>query len=226
MLRKRKPKNARRLGPAKHEAPGSNPGPSTLPGIVVAANSLLFKDRSEPVMQDAAKFVLLLALFTLVFYAAFGLLGVHYYFSLAAGYASVPILSALGVNSTLVSAGAGGAYPSIVGTANGAPFSAELGQLCGGGLELAILCGSVLASRDRSLRDRAKGVALGFLVVAVFNPLRISFTLTTAGTPALPLVHDLLFRGLLLVVLVGAYALWYLNTPSAVFLQTSPVRNH
>lgn len=277
MLRKHKPKTRRRLAQVKHEAPGSNPGPSIGPFVrnarprshssksstknsspnpflrlspgaapprkpagfldpkirqdflgrlksltkndyslvdrsVAYLKSIIYKQAPEPVLQDAAKFIFLLAFFSASIYFLFGLFSVHQYFSLAAGYVSVPILTTLGVHSTLIPTATIDGFPSIVGTANGTQFTAELGQLCGGGLELAILCGSVLASRDRSLRDRLKGILLGFLVEAIFNPLRISITLTTVGTSLLPTIHDVLFRALLVIVLVGAYALWYLNT--------------
>ncbi len=101
----------------------------------------------------------------------------------------------------------------LTGTHNGVPFTAELGPLCGGGFELAVLMAAVCASRDRSARSRLHGILYGVLAIAIFNPLRITLTLLSVGTMWLPVIHDVLFRALLAIVLVGAYAAWYMQTP-------------
>lgn len=93
-------------------------------------------------------------------------------------------------------------------------FDAEVGDVCWGKLEFAVLFGIIFASADRSLRSRAKGFAAGLALLAlVFNPIRIAVSLAFVH----PIVHDVLFRLTLVAVLVVYYALWYtwLSAPSA-----------
>ncbi|MFA4946503.1 MAG: hypothetical protein WC607_03130 [Candidatus Micrarchaeia archaeon] len=86
-------------------------------------------------------------------------------------------------------------------------IDAEIGELCWGRLELAVLAATILASVDRSRRQRLAGVALGaVLALGVFNPLRIAVSARWVNE----FVHDVLFRATLLALLVGFYALWYL----------------
>lgn len=84
---------------------------------------------------------------------------------------------------------------------------AAIVELCSGRIELAVLLGVILASRDRSLRNRLAGAAGAFLFVFLLNPLRIALTVMNFS----PLLHDVIFRVTILVLIVGYYALWYLG---------------
>jgi exosortase/archaeosortase family protein len=103
--------------------------------------------------------------------------------------------------------------PASVYFDSGEPFLrtpdlvAAIIELCSGRLELAVLLGVILASRDRSLRDRLAGAAGAFAFVFVVNPARIALTVTNFS----PLLHEVLFRLTILVLIVGYYALWYLG---------------
>ncbi|MDP3742207.1 MAG: archaeosortase/exosortase family protein, partial [Candidatus Micrarchaeota archaeon] len=83
---------------------------------------------------------------------------------------------------------------------NGVPFlqvgnlSVEISNLCAGGLELALLAGFILASKDRSKEHRAKGLVAGFLFFTVFNASRIAFTVNSFGTVWFEPLHEALFR--------------------------------
>ncbi len=98
---------------------------------------------------------------------------------------------------------------------NGVPFlqvgnlSVEISNLCAGGLELALLAGFILASKDRTKEHRAKGIAAGFLFFTVFNAARIAFTVNSFGTPWFEPLHEALFRAVLIIGLVTFYAVWY-----------------
>ncbi len=98
---------------------------------------------------------------------------------------------------------------------NGVPFlqvenlSVEISNLCSGGLELALLAGFILASKDRTKKHRAKGLVAGFLFFTVFNAARIAFTVNSFGTVWFEPLHEALFRVVLIIGLVTFYAIWY-----------------
>lgn len=100
-------------------------------------------------------------------------------------------------------------FPHLQGIANGVAFDAEISELCSGKLELAVMAGLLLASRDKPLAERMKGIALGAFLLLAFNPFRIALTLASVGTPYLAIVHDALFRVSLVILLVVFYAFWY-----------------
>lgn len=85
-------------------------------------------------------------------------------------------------------------------------WDAEINEACWGRLELAILFATIIASEDRALHKRLKGVLGGTLItLLLFNPIRITASLITLNE----FVHDALFRASLLIMLVAYYALWY-----------------
>ncbi|MCD6414615.1 MAG: exosortase/archaeosortase family protein [Candidatus Diapherotrites archaeon] len=93
----------------------------------------------------------------------------------------------------------------------------EILPLCVGDLELAILIGAILATEDRSWRNRFVGAIAGFLFVLLINPIRIALTLASGvwfGAPVMVFLHSLFFRLTLLVVLVGFYWFWYVGVSS------------
>ncbi|HLD80790.1 MAG TPA: exosortase/archaeosortase family protein [archaeon] len=92
--------------------------------------------------------------------------------------------------------------------------AAEFIPLCTGFLEFAVLASVILASEDRTLRQRLKGVALGFAAVLLVNPLRIAVTfheLESKGVAAGEFWHNALFRAALFALVLGVYAAWYLR---------------
>ncbi|MBI5228573.1 hypothetical protein HY991_00570 [Candidatus Micrarchaeota archaeon] len=106
--------------------------------------------------------------------------------------------------------------PVATVTEKGVPFirgdgiNAEIGGLCSGAMEIAVLFGIVFATFERSLKSRAIGLLLGLFLVLVFNPFRIAVTLLFTGTPfLLVLVHELLFRLSLILFIVFYYAFWF-----------------
>jgi len=126
-----------------------------------------------------------------------------------AATASQALLAAMGAQTEL------NWVESVPHLANAA-LDAEIGELCWGRVELAVLLATIAASEDRSLRQRAAGVVLGVIaVIGVFNPLRIALSLRFLSE----FVHDFLFRVTLLAVLVGFYAFWYLWLTRKVLIE-------
>lgn len=112
-------------------------------------------------------------------------------------------LSALGINSTIVWQ----ANPHLVSQ----NFDAELIPLCQGTLELALWVAVVVASDNKSLPLRIKGLFAGLALFLLFNPFRIAVTLRLFD-PVQPftslVAHDVLFRTSLLALFVTAYAVF------------------
>lgn len=84
-------------------------------------------------------------------------------------------------------------------------FIAELNETCAAIVEIAVLFGIVFASFEKTLKERVKGFAAGMALLLVFNPIRISLSVIFLD----PLVHDVLFRIMLILVIIVFYALWY-----------------
>ncbi len=202
MLRKQKLKNNLSK---KHEAPGSNPGPST----ILQSSNLKPINKKENSFSLGLKFILYFGIYFLLFYFVFYLLNINELLSWIAGNISVYLLTLLNISTNLSYPTWSNGYPVINGTINSVSFSAELVQLCAGGLELSVIWAAILSTSDRSLLDRIKGIILALFVILVFNPLRITLTLLLMGSAYLPLFHDLLFRALLIIVILGTYAFWY-----------------
>ncbi len=93
-------------------------------------------------------------------------------------------------------------------------FSAPLGftYLCTGLLELALVWSAVLTSFGIDLKRRAIGVAVGAIVLVLFNFVRIiSSVLVIAwfGLDAGNFAHDIFFRTFLFVTVAGYYYAWF-----------------
>lgn len=93
-----------------------------------------------------------------------------------------------------------------------AGFDAELIPLCWGTLELALWAGIVLASDNRTLTRRVKGLLAGTFAFLIFNPARIALTLWLFDSSepfASAVAHDVLFRLTLVALFVVAYFVWH-----------------
>ena len=161
--------------------------------------------------RKALEFLTVTAAVAIIVYAVLSLPPFENALGWLAAETSRVFLAAEGVNARVAwTAGS----PHLIGVnASGVAFDAELVELCWGKLEVALLAGFIAASRDRSRRERVKGITVGtgFMLVA-FNPLRISVSLLAIN----PFVHDVLFRIFLIATLAFYYALWYawLSLPS------------
>lgn len=180
-------------------------GPKALEGV-------FFKQKSDSREKDALLFLAIFAALALGAYLLLSSTGQMLH-NLAA-HSSVAVMGAIGIKASVVPASP---FPHIAGTLNGTAFEAEINDLCAGAIELAILFGIVMASRDKTIKQRLLGVLAGFAVFLIFNPLRIALTLSAVGSWALPLLHDVLFRLSLLIAIVGFYAVWSYATPSRRF---------
>jgi len=91
-------------------------------------------------------------------------------------------------------------------------FSATVGEYCAAGIEIALLAGFVIASEDRSVRNRVYGVLFGTLFILLFNAIRIFIVLyffSYSFPLASYILHDVLFRASIVVFLATYYAVWY-----------------
>lgn len=161
--------------------------------------------------RKALKFLTVTATVAVIIYAILSLQPVEDALAWLAAESSRVFLAAAGVNARIAWAAGN---PHLIGVnAQGFFFDAELIELCWGKLEIALLAGFITASRDRSRRERVKGVALGAgVMLLAFNPLRISVSLFAINA----FVHDVLFRIFLIATLAFYYSLWYvwLSLPS------------
>ncbi|HEV8289350.1 MAG TPA: exosortase/archaeosortase family protein [Candidatus Norongarragalinales archaeon] len=106
-------------------------------------------------------------------------------------------------------------------------FDALISDLCSGALEISVLVGAIVASRDRSRHERLKGAAAGVLAVLLLNPVRIAVTLQQVGSVNFALFHEVLFRLALVVFIVSFYGLWYwlsATPPSTAFKNAERVK--
>ncbi|MCX6767794.1 MAG: hypothetical protein NTY90_03655 [Candidatus Micrarchaeota archaeon] len=127
--------------------------------------------------------------------------------------APIGLLNSLALESTKaflwaagISAGAAGysgGFPLLA--VQGFPYLVQINDLCAAKIELAVLLGIVFASADRSVRQRVCGFFAGAFIALLFNPVRISLSVVFFN----PLIHDVLFRAMLVLVIVSYYALWY-----------------
>ena len=164
------------------------------------------KKRNKKVVEEALKFIAGFIVFFAVAYALIFYSPVNYGFKTIAVYSTQAVLSLAGMQTTV-------SFPDDPHLANSV-FDAEFIDLCGGGLELAVLTGVILATWDRSWRQRAFGAVLGLLVLLIINPLRIAVTLLLFNAEQAALsefFHSVLFRASLLLVIIGFYYVWYLK---------------
>ena len=91
---------------------------------------------------------------------------------------------------------------------------AQIGNLCAGDIEIALLLAIILATWDRSWRSRFWGAFFGLLLIAMANPVRI-FTVLAVGYYTnwawADFTHDVLFRLMLIIIIVVYYFLWYVE---------------
>jgi exosortase/archaeosortase family protein len=93
-------------------------------------------------------------------------------------------------------------------------INAQIGNLCAGDVEIALLLAIVLATWDRTWRQRFWGCVFGFLTIMVLNPLRIFAVLAVGFWTSwrwADFTHDVLFRLMLLAVIFGYYYIWYVK---------------
>lgn len=89
---------------------------------------------------------------------------------------------------------------------------AQINSLCAGDIEIALLLAIILASWDRTWRQRFIGCIFGILTVLIVNPIRIAVVLGAGhayGWELADFAHDILFRASLFLIIVGFYFIWY-----------------
>ncbi len=151
------------------------------------------------------KFILGIIAFYTLFRLGFSLfdLGPLKAFTAAASYG---LLRVAGIPATL----AFGSDPVItVGAVKGV-----ISNLCAGDLEIALVLAVVLSTWDRTWKQRLVGSISGILLILVANPIRIA-TVLAAGAwfnwDFSSIVHDILFRLMLILVIVVFYFAWYVK---------------
>jgi exosortase/archaeosortase family protein len=91
---------------------------------------------------------------------------------------------------------------------------AKIGNLCAGDIEIALLLAIILATWDRSWRQRLWGCLFGLALIAIANPLRIFIVLAIGYYSSWSwanFTHDFLFRLMLIIIIVVYYFLWYVK---------------
>ncbi len=90
---------------------------------------------------------------------------------------------------------------------------ARIVELCTGSLELALLLGAILATEDRTWRQRILGIVFALVSLYIINIVRVGITLASAvwyGWNFAELIHTALFKLFLVFAILGLYAIWYL----------------
>jgi len=93
-------------------------------------------------------------------------------------------------------------------------LSVQVIPLCVGDIEIAVLAGAIASTADRTRKDRAFGMAAAFVFVMLVNALRIAATMLAWdawGIAAVEAIHTILFKLVLVIAIVGFYAVWYLG---------------
>jgi len=91
---------------------------------------------------------------------------------------------------------------------------AQIGNLCAGDLEIALLLAIILATWDRGWRKKAWGCLFGLLLILIANPLRIAAVLAVgyySNWQWADFTHNILFRLMLIIIIVVYYFLWYVK---------------
>ncbi|VVB67516.1 Uncharacterised protein [Candidatus Norongarragalina meridionalis] len=154
-------------------------------------------------VKETAQFLALFLFVAIPVYFVLGFFAAS--FSEIAAYSSQVMLNAAGVRTSIT-------LENGVAHVISPSFDAEIGDLCWGRVEIAVLAGIVMASWDRTVRRRIEGIILGIAVLLVLNPVRIAVSLAVydpQNPQASALFHDVLFRATLVIVLVAYYAVWY-----------------
>ncbi|MFA6269483.1 MAG: exosortase/archaeosortase family protein [archaeon] len=84
--------------------------------------------------------------------------------------------------------------------------------LCTGVLEIIVLIAAMLASFGVNWEKKIKGIGLAIVAGIIFNILRIAITVNivlTQNLQTIELAHDLLFRLVLFIYIVGVYVMWF-----------------
>ena len=107
---------------------------------------------------------------------------------------------------------------------------AEIGNLCAGDIEIILLSAAVLSTFDRSIKNRIAGVVFGVMTIMLLNPVRI-FTVLIIGDKlgwrTADFTHDILFRLMLIIVLVGYYFIWYVKSEDIMeFVKKNVLHSH
>lgn len=176
----------------------------------------------EKIVEDKKKqfiyFTLGFILFYLLINTLFGLVPLETY-KLAIGKTVEPILALGGVNITqngFVECSESN-WVGMEVKGNCYSFNANdktilISWLCTGVLEIIVLISAILASFGIGWGKRAKGIIIAVVVGVIFNILRITITVgivLSQNINMIELAHDLLFRAILFVYIVGVYVLWF-----------------
>ncbi|MFA5930879.1 MAG: exosortase/archaeosortase family protein [archaeon] len=84
--------------------------------------------------------------------------------------------------------------------------------LCTGILEIIVLASAILASFGVSWKKKLQGILVAIILGVIFNLLRIVITVNIIlgqEGQIVEFTHDLLFRVILFVYIVGFYVLWF-----------------
>ncbi len=150
-----------------------------------------------------SRFILKLVLFSLLIYG--GLLLIKPMVESITAWGSSLVLVLLGIKSW--SSG------NLVMFTN---QTAKIIELCTGSMELSLLLGAVLATEDRTWRQKAWGVVFSIASLYIINIVRVGVTLASAvwfGWKFAELIHTVLFKFFLVFAILGLYALWYIWIP-------------
>lgn len=116
------------------------------------------------------------------------------------------LLSIIGVQHSIIY----GIEPSIlVGN-----IQAQITNMCAGDIEIALVSAIILATWDRTWRQRFFGVIGGLVVIFIANPIRIATVLGVGNYSNwvwADFTHDVLFRLMLLILVVVYYFVWYVK---------------
>ncbi|MFH0986542.1 MAG: exosortase/archaeosortase family protein [Candidatus Micrarchaeota archaeon] len=159
-------------------------------------------------LEKGLKFLLGIGAFYTLFWLVLSSLDLY---ALKSGIARAAgwLLSVLGVPYTL----SFGAEPSIlVGN-----VSAQITNLCAGDIEIALLMAIILATWDRTLRQKLWGCVFGFFTILILNPLRIAIVLAVGHYNSwqwADFAHSVLFRAMLLFIIIVYYFVWYVKYES------------
>jgi exosortase/archaeosortase family protein len=149
--------------------------------------------------RDAGKF---LGVFLIAFVPVYLIVNSLYFFNWIALYSSQFALSLFGKAFSV--------QGSELVSPNG--LRVLVNDLCAAKLEIALLSALVLASFEKTLEYRLKGVVAGLLFILLFNPIRIavSVMIYSPSNPVLFVVsHDVLFRASIIAFLATFYAVWH-----------------
>lgn len=156
-------------------------------------------EQNKGELEKAVKFVLLFALIAIASYLLLNYTPLKRFFGTMAAESSQTFLNALGTPSQIGLLENGNYYIETQ------DLLAELNEACAALVEIAVLAGIVFASFEKSLKERMRGFVLGLVLLLLFNPLRISLSVLFLD----PLVHDVLFRVMLVITIIVFYAWWY-----------------